>query len=435
MLSLQFPRICWRAALCAVAIVIAGVATGRADDELDAKTAAGNWPQFLGPDRNGISAEKGLITEWPVGGPGEVWRVPGGVGMSGLAIQDGKLLTLVQKKDRQWLVCLNAQTGKTKWERDLAPEYRNAMGDGPRGTPTIVGDRAYVFTGEGVLAAVNIADGEILWQKDVVTELGGQPAEYGMACSPLVSGNNVVVVVGSHEATVAAFDKKTGTLKWKQGTESPAGYSSPTILKLVDREHLVTFHGTGALALDPERGYPLWSFPFLTDFNCNIATPIAVNGGVLLSAGENHGSVLLKIGGGGTERQYKVSPQWESFGPTSVLRSEWQTAVAIDGSLYGFDNVGGAGPISHLTCVNAADGKRRWQQVRFGKGNLIAADGKLFLSTIQGELIVAKINPQKYEELGRKAVVGKNRQAPALAGGLLYLRDDREIVCLDVRQK
>ena len=154
---------------------------------------------------------------------------------------------------------------------------------------------------------------------------------------------------------------------------------------------------------------------------------------MLLSAGENHGSVLLSLKANG--KKFEVSPAWESFGAGSVLRNEWQTSILLDGYLYGIDNVGSAGPVSHLTCVEAATGKRQWQQLRFGKSNLIAADGKLFLSTMQGELVVVKVNPKKYEELGRKVVAGKTRQAPALAGGLLYLRDDREILCLDVRGK
>jgi outer membrane protein assembly factor BamB len=364
-----------------------------------------------------------------------MWRVAGGAGMSGLAIAGDRLLSLVQKSGRQWVLCLHAKTGQQQWETDLAPEYRNAMGNGPRATPTIIGDVAYVFTGEGILAAVQIADGKIVWQKNVVQELGGEPAEYGMACSPLVAGDNVVVAIGAPQATVAAFQRQTGAMTWKRGAESPPGYSSPAILKLAGREQLVVFHGAGALGLDPARGYELWSYPFITDFNCNIATPVLVNGGVLLSAGENHGSVLLKVAATPEERQFRISPIWESFGPQSVLRNEWQTSLAIDGFLYGFDNVGGAGPISHLTCIDAATGKRNWQQARFGKGNMIAADGKLFILTLQGELVVAKINPQKFEELGRKAIVGKARQAPALARGLLYLRDEREIVCLDVRAK
>jgi outer membrane protein assembly factor BamB len=183
--------------------------------------------------------------------------------------------------------------------------------------------------------------------------------------------------------------------------------------------------------LDPKAGTELWKYPYITDFNCNIATPLAVGGGVLLSAGENHGSVLLSLKP--NSEKFDVAEIWKSQGASSVLRNEWQTSVQVSGQLYGFDNVGSAGPVTHLTCITAATGSRLWQQQRFGKGNLIAADGKLFISTMQGELVVARVNPAKYEELGRKMVVGKTRQAPALSRGLLYLRDDREIICLDAR--
>src|SRR6185295_10581609 len=125
---------------------------------------------------------------------------------------------------------------------------------------------------------------------------------------------------------------------------------------------------------------------------------------------------------------------WESQGPKSVLRNEWQTSVLLDGHLYGFDNVGSAGPVTHLACINAATGERAWQQLRFGKGNLIAADGKLLISTMNGELVIVRTTPKAYDEVGRAVVVGPTRQAPALAGGLLYLRDNEEIVCLDVRK-
>ncbi|MBI3865947.1 MAG: PQQ-binding-like beta-propeller repeat protein [Planctomycetia bacterium] len=420
---------------CFAALVGLGISVPVwADEPAGAKSAAADWPQFLGPDRNGVSRETGLLTEWPDGGPKQVWRVAGGQGMSGLAISDGRLLTLVQKSGRQWAICLDAKTGQKNWERDLAPAYRNKMGDGPRATPAIAGGTAFVFTGEGILAALNMADGKILWQKDAVAEFGGEIAEYGMACSPLVAGENVVVVVGAPEATVAAFNRNTGAVAWKAGKDDPAGYSSPAIMKLNGRDHLVVFHGAGAMGVDPARGNLFWHYPYVTDFNCNIATPVAAGGGVLLSSGENHGSVLLKITSNPAERLMQSTPAWESLGPSSVLRNEWQTSILLDGYLYGIDNVGGAGPVSHLTCVEAATGKRQWQQVRFGKGNPIAADGKLFVPTIDGNLVVVKANPQKYDELGRAAVAGKIRQAPALAGGLLYLRDEREIVCLDMRK-
>jgi outer membrane protein assembly factor BamB len=411
-------------------LLVGTVAAGQ--DDKTGKSTAADWPQFLGPDRNGISREKGLLTAWPKNGPREVWRVAGGVGMSGLAISGGRLCTLVQKDDRQWVVCLDAKTGASKWEKDLAPAYMNRMGDGPRATPAVAGDMLYVFTGEGILAALKTADGGIIWQKNVPAEFRGKPAEYGMACSPLVVGNRVIVTAGVPEATVAAFNRQTGEVAWTAGRDLPPGYSSPAMLKVAGRDQLVVFHGAGSFGLDPATGAELWNYPYETDFNCNIATPLAIGGNVFISSGENHGSVLLTL----KERDAKsfdVDEVWSSHGPKSVLRNEWQTSMLLDGYLYGFDNVGSAGPVTHLTCVNAATGERQWQQLRFGKGNLIAADGKLFLSTMQGELVVVTATPKAYEELGRKTVLGRMRQAPALAGGLLYVRDDRDILCLDVR--
>jgi outer membrane protein assembly factor BamB len=390
------------------------------------------WPQLLGPHRNGISTETGLIDEWPQGGPAELWRIPGGVGMAGLAIRDGRLLTLVQREGRQWLVAYEARTGTPIWQVALAPEYHNPMGDGPRGTPTIAGDRVFAFTGEGILACVGFADGKLLWSLDIVSELKVKRAEYGMACSPLVAGDYVVVTAGVPQATVAAFESKNGHLAWKAGND-PAGYSSPAILEIGGRVQLVAATGASVLGLAPKTGAVLWRYPFETNFNCNIATPIAIDKWVFISSGENHGSVSLALKPNGD--RFNLKEVWSSLGPKSVLRSEWQTPLLLDGYLYGMDNVGGAGPITHLTCVKADVGERAWQEPRFGKGNLIAADGKLFISTMEGELVVLRATPEKYDELGRSVVIGSTRQAPALAGGLLYLRDDAEIVCLDVRRQ
>jgi outer membrane protein assembly factor BamB len=397
-----------------------------ADDSTSPK-----WPQLLGPHRNGISSETGLFDEWPHDGPKEVWRAPGGVGMSGLAIRDGRLVTMVQRDGRQWLVAHDALMGTAIWQVPLASEYHNPMGDGPRGTPTIDGERVFAFTGEGTLACVRFADGGVLWSHDVPAELKVKRAEYGMACSPLIAGNHVVVTAGAPQATIAAFDAKSGKLAWKAGND-PAGYSSPAVLDVGGQEQLVAATGASILGLSPKTGAVLWRFPFETNFNCNIATPIAIDGTVFVSSGENHGSVSLALMPDG--EQFKLAEVWSSLGPKSVLRSEWQTPLLLDGYLYGMDNVGGAGPITHLTCVKADTGERAWQKPRFGKGNLIAADGKLFLSTMEGELVVLRATPEKYDEIGRAVVIGPTRQAPALCGGLLYLRDDEEIVCLDVRR-
>ena len=412
-----------------VLCLAAAVAVARGQEP--ATSAQDQWPQFLGQGRNGISTETGLLDEWPAGGPKEVWRAKGGVGMSGLAISRGRLLTMVQREGQQWLVALDAATGQPVWQTAVAPEFRNEMGNGPRATPTIAGERVLVYSGEGILAAVNFADGAVLWSHDLPKEHKGKPADYGMACSPLVFGERAIVQVGAPQAAVVAYDIPRGKLAWKAGSD-PAGYSSPALLEVAGQKQVVAFTGGSVLGLSPQDGKVLWRHPYETDFECNIATPVAVKGQVFVSSGENHGCVLLaiKLSGG----SLAVEEAWSSQGSESVLRSEWQTSVLLGGFLYGFDNVGSAGPVTHLTCVEAATGKRAWQQLRFGKGNLIAADGKLFISTMKGELVIVRAAPEKFEELGRGLIIGTTRQAPALAGGLLYLRDDKEIVCLDVRK-
>ena len=389
------------------------------------------WPQFLGPQRNGISAETGLIDKWPAEGLKAKWRVPGGVGMSGLAISRGKLLTLVQREGKQWLAAHDAATGKALWSSPLAPAYENTMGNGPRGTPAIAGEVVLTFTGEGILTASKFSDGTLLWSHHCVKELGGKPAEYGMACSPLVVGELVLVTVGAPKATVAAYQIASGKLAWTAG-DDVAGYSSPALLTVGGRAQIVVFTGGSALGLEPKTGNTFWRHAYETNYECNIITPLAIKGDVFISAGENHGSALLALKP--QSDKFAVEEVWSSQGVKSVLRSEWQTPILLDGYLYGMDNVGGAGPITHLTCINAATGERMWQQARFGKGNLIAAEGKLFISTMKGELVVAQANPKEYVELGRSELLGSTRQAPALANGLLYLRDDKEIVCVDVRK-
>lgn len=399
---------------------------------LPAAEPVGSWPQFLGPRRNGISNETGLLKSWPAAGPKVAWRVPGGVGMSGLVVGEGRLVTLVQRAGKQRVVALDPATGKEIWETPVAPEYENAMGNGPRGTPVIYDGAVYAFTGEGNLVALAAKDGKLRWQQDAVGALKGTTAEYGMACSPLLTSKHVIVTGGAPGGTVVAYDRQTGKLAWKVGND-PAGYSSPALLNVGGRPQVVAFTGASALGIDPDTGKQLWRYEYATNYECNIATPIAWEGKVFLSAGENHGSVLLELTPAG--EGFQTREVWSSFGPQSVMRNEWQTSILLDGHLYGLDNVGGAGPITHFNCVEIATGKRVWQQPRFGKGNLIYADGKLWLSTMKGELVALIPSPKGFEEMGRAVVLGTTRQAPALAAGHLYLRDDQEIVCVDIRQQ
>lgn len=392
---------------------------------------AADWPQFLGPNRNGISDETGLLNEWPASGPAEVWRVPGGVGMSAVVVSGGTACTLVQTDGQQFLIALDAKTGQQEWRTAIVPEFRNQMGNGPRATPAIADGAAFVFTGDGTLARVELASGDLTWKVPTFERHPGKVADYGMACSPVIWSDVVVVTIGARDATIVAFDLKSGETRWTFGKREAAGYSSPAVLNVGGQEQLVAMTGASVYGVS-KTGQRLWFYPHVTDYDCNIATPLLVDGKVFVSAGENHGSTLLGLLP--VADRFRPSVAWESLGTGSVLRNEWQTSIYLGGYLYGFDNVGSAGPVTHLTCVHPKTGKVAWQEARFGKGNLIAADGKLFMSTMKGELVVAKASPVAYQEIGRKQIIETTRQAPSLANGLLYLRDDAEIVCLNVKR-
>ena len=390
-----------------------------------------DWPQFLGSQRNGVSTESGLVKEWPTDGPKIVWRTPLGVSMSGIAVSEGRVFTMFQDDSNQYVVALNADDGKEVWRTPIAPLFRNAMGNGPRATPTVLGGRVFAFTGEGILAAFKASDGKQLWSVNIPKSLGGAPAEYGVSCSPIVVEDRVVVHTGSDAAAIAAFEASSGKVVWKSG-EGKSGYSSPVLMTVARKEQLVTFTAAGATGLDPASGKSLWEFPFPTEYDCNIAGPVQIGpDSLLISAGENHGSVILEISVDG--ENFKAAETWSSPGRTSQLRSEWQTPVIHDGHLYGLDNGGSAGPITNLVCIRLSDRKTIWQKTRFGKSNLILADGKLFLTTMNGEVVIVEASPSSFNEMSRATIMETTRQAPALANGHLFVRDDREVICIDVR--
>lgn len=397
----------------------------------DSWATADDWPQFLGPTRSGISAETGLLPRWPVTGPRVLWRRSLGDGMSGIAVQGAAAVTLFQDAQQQFAICLSTADGSELWRTPLAPRYENAMGHGPRATPTLSAASAFVYTGEGILACLNQSDGRLQWSVNVPESLAGKPSEYGMSCSPLVAGQAVIVHAGTASAAVAAFDRSSGKLLWQAG-QGAAGYSSPVLLQLAGRQQVVAFVGTELLSLDPQQGTILWRYPFATDYACNTANPVQLDpASLLISAGENQGSVILQVTADG--EQLQVSETWTSPGRDGLLHAEWQTPVLLDGHLYGFDNQGSAGPITHLVCLRLADRTLQWKQARFGKGNLIAADGKLYLTMMSGEVILVSASPRQFTELGRMAVLESTRQAPALSAGRLFVRDHREVVCIDVR--
>ena len=398
------------------------------------QTAIGDdWTQFLGPLRNGTSAEKNLIDKWPASGPAIAWRTPLGVSMSGVAVTNSAAFTMFQDETSQFVVCLNTADGKERWRTPVAPMFENAMGHGPRATPTVADGHVFAFTGEGILAALKLDDGKLLWSVDVPKLLNGKPNEYGVSCSPLATDGLVVVHSGTNSAAVAAFKIADGKLAWQAG-KGNAGYSSPVMMTLEGTPQIVSLTAAGAIGIEPASGKQLWSFPYPTEYDCNTASPVQLDDQhVLISAGENHGSVILALQTG--KNGMTAESVWSSLGKDSQLRAEWQTPVIQDGHIYGLDNQGSAGPITSLVCIRLKDHKTMWQKSRFGKSNLILADGKLFLTTMEGEVVIVEASPKEFHELGRATIMETTRQAPALANGHLFVRDDNDVICIDVTAK
>lgn len=390
-----------------------------------------DWPQFLGPARTGISSDTQLVDSLEAPELTVAWKVPGGVGMSAVAVKGNDAITLWNSDENQLLVALDATTGENRWSTIVGRRYENSMGDGPRATPTISDDVVFAYTGEGMLVAVDLKTGKLIWQANVVQDSGGLPSDYGMSSSPLVVEGRVIVHGGGPQSAISAYDAKTGDRSWS-ASSGPAGYASPMLLPIGQSKQVVSFVGAGLIGIDPIDGTVLWTYPFQTPYDCNTASPIAVDGGVFISAGENHGSALLEIVR--ESDQYRVQERWSSLDVKSVMRNEWQTSVLLDGYLYGFDNVGSAGPVTHLTCIDARTGQRVWQETRFGKGNLTLADGKLWITTMDGELVLARATPEGYQELGRRKLFGKTRQSLSIANGHGYIRDDAHVVCLRLKK-
>jgi outer membrane protein assembly factor BamB len=389
--------------------------------------AAADWPQWLGPARNGTSPEKGLLTDWPAAGPKVLWKVPGGDGYSSVAVVAGRAYTLVQREGAEWTVALDAATGKEKWATKIAAAYKNNYGNGPRSTPAVAAGLVYVQSVTGPLVCLKGDDGSIAWQHNLLSDFGAKNLTWGLSASPLIEGELVVAVPGAPGAGVAAFDRKTGKLAWKLGDDK-AAYASPIAVTVGGQRQLIFFTAAGLVAASPE-GKELWRVPWKTEFDCNICTPLAIGDLLFVSSGEEVGCAMFRLSPGGPPESI-----WKSEGgKNEVMTNYWANAVEQDGYLYGLS--GEFSKKIHLNCVEAKSGKLMWSQKDFGKGAITLADGNLFITTKKGDLVLVRANPKQYEEKARIELLGENRTMPAIADKRLFLRDRESVYCLDIAGK
>ena len=390
--------------------------------------SAADWPQWMGPQRNGASPETGLLTTFPAGGPKVLWKVEGGEGMSGIAVAGGRAFTLVQRGKDELVLALDAATGKELWKKRTGPAWVEEQGDGPRSTPTVDGNFVYVQSATGPLLCLEAASGKVLWEHDILKEFSAKNISWAMSASPLIEGDLVLVIPGAKGAGVAAFHKTTGKVAWKTGDDK-AAYASPVAVTLDGKRQAIFFTATGLLAVEAKSGKELWRVPWHTGYDCNIATPLVIGDRLFVSSGEKVGCALFTLSSD------KPSVAWESKGNRSVMINYWATAVAHDKHLYGVAGEYNS-PMS-LKCVDLASGKEQWNKERFGKASVTLADGQLWITTDAGDLVLVAASPKSYEEKARAKLMTPYKYAtmPTIADKKIYLRDQQNILCVDIAGK
>ena len=395
---------------------------------LAGKSHAADWPQFLGPTRNGISTETNLSSPWPTEGPPVVWQKKIGEGFSGPVVAANRVILFHRQTNKEIVECFDAKNGSPIWRFDYPTTYRDDFGfdEGPRATPTIADGRVYAFGAEGALHALDFQSGKKIWSVDTKQSLHAPKGFFGMACSPLVEGDSVIMNLGGSDgAGIVAFDKKTGAVQWKK-TGHEASYSSPVAADINGNRCAFIFTRDGLTVLRPADGNIAFEFPWRSRMNAsvNAATPLVQGDLVFLSASYGTGAVLLRLKDGTAEKVWSGD---------EILSDHYATSILHDGFLYGIHGRTdpGFGPRPSLRCVELKTGKIRWSTEETGPATLTFADGQLFILTEGGELLRCPASPAEFKITGRTQILGSGTRAfPALANGLFYARSKNTLTCV-----
>ncbi|MGA2619367.1 MAG: PQQ-binding-like beta-propeller repeat protein [Thermoguttaceae bacterium] len=435
----------------------AGIARlGQADD----------WPQWRGPSRDGVWREEGILEHFPAEGLAVQWRTPVGAGFAGPAVAGGRVFLMDRAVDAaaadvktQWnyrdkttgrerALCLDEATGKVLWTHAYPCAYDVSYGSGPRATPTVAGDKVYTLGAMGDLLCLESASGRIVWRKSLVHDYGAEVPLYGFASPPLVDGDRLVTMVGGQGQAVVALDRYTGRQLWKAGNASEPGYCAPLVRTLNGKRQIVVWHADALAGLEPASGKLLWSVHHPLTAGMAISTP-AIEGNRLAVATQYEGVLMLEFKPGAAQPAvlWKASAgtlperQWKKAGFNTTM----STVLLIDNHVYGVSLYG------ETCCLDGNTGKRLWTTLRPTSGGEVPRErwstlfmvphGKqVFIFSEKGDLILARLTPAGYDEIGRSHVLdpdmpsagGDGRKIvwshPAFANRCIYARNNHEMV-------
>ncbi len=454
-----------------------------------------DWPRFLGPHQTGVSDETDVLKTWPEGGPKLLWAKRIGTGYSAPSVRGGRLVIHHRVDDEERIECRNPVTGEVVWTYKYPTTYEDPYGynNGPRCTPLLTEDHCYTYGAEGKLTCVDLKSGQKIWQRDVKKDFDVPAWFFGVGCTPILEGDVLIALVGGQpDSGVVGFNAKTGETLWQSvgkktwdnvnknawsqdekddsvkadiyewtGKEQIVSYSSPIAATIHGKRHVLCLMRQGLVSLDPKDGSLRFKYWFRSRAyeSVNAARPVVLGEKIFLSAAYKVGSVLLEV----NPNSQSVKEVWRD---SRNLLTHWSTAIPVEGYIYGFsgrhENEG------ELRCINLKTGKLEWKTTGFdgdlsdlaqdpmtgiitnkktgkpvpwpffGRGSKIRIGDRFLILGERGTLALAKINPQKYEELGRtayKQIHNPAWTAPVLSRGLIYLRGEDALICLDARPK
>ncbi len=401
-------------------------------------TRAGDWPQILGPSRNGIAQKESIASSWSGGKPKAVWEKEVGQGFAGVSVVNGVAVLFHRVGNEEIAEGLNAKTGEKLWRVASPTEYQPSYNPdaGPRAAPVIFDGHVYLYGARGNLSCVQLADGKKVWQRDTYADFSskrpsrGEPAEgyFGFASSPIVEGDKLLLNVGgsSKNAGIVAFDRKTGKTLWT-ATDERASYSSPAATTIDGQRHVVFATRLKVVSIDPANGRVLFEFPFgELGPSATGASPVILDNSVFITGSYRFGAVLARAGRSG------ALEVWRS---DDILSSQYTTSIVYNKMLFGVHGRQDAAA-AELRCVNPITRQVIWKKSGFGYATMILADDKLLIMKTDGELVLAAADTKQYRELARANLFGNRvttRALPSLSNGLFYVRDGRTLKCFDLK--
>jgi outer membrane protein assembly factor BamB len=407
-----------------------------------------DWPTILGPTRDGISTEKGIITAWPKEGLKKLWECELGIGFAPPVVAGGRLFHFDRFDDNARLTCRDATTGKQLWKFEYPTEYRDNYGydPGPRACPMVDGDRVYLHGAEGMLYCLKVEDGKEVWKLDTKEKYHFQQNFFGVASVPVIDGDLLIVPIGGSDkgprprdfrdvkpngTGIVAFDKKTGEVKY-EALDELASYSNPIVTTLDGKRTALYFSRGALVGFEPQTGKSLFRYPWRAkvEESVNASTPIVIGDKVLITECYGPGAALLEIKGG---KPKEIWTDAEKERSDKSLMCHWNTPIHVDGYVYGCS--GRHENEAETRCVELKTGEIKWSKRRTDRCTLLLVDDHLISMSERGVLTLLKVNPNRYDEVAKYKVPELDDPCwapPVLSNGILYLRGRGKLVALEL---